>query len=148
MGNPVFNDASGARVSAIRWGSRIFLALVVLLAAALALTLRSHVSVPGLERLVPGLDARKVRPVVRTGPSNPPAEQCQGGDGSGTFRPQPSTRPTSRAGGPTTDAVSPPMPAERSVRRPARAEPSSAPTVRPTNRRFPPCRPDDLASPP
>ena len=128
MGNPVFNDASGARVSAIQWGSRIFLAVVVLLAAALALTLRSHVSVPGMELLVPGLDAQK----VRTGPSNPPAEHGNPATGSSTVRPQPGTRPTtSRAGVPTVDAVRS-ADARRAVA-PTTAEPSSAPRVRPTN---------------
>ena len=128
MGNPVFNDASGARVSAIQWGSRIFLALIVLLAAALALTLRSHVSVPGLERLVPGLDANE----VRTGPSNPPAERGKVATGSSTVRPEPDTRPTtSLAGVPTVDTARS-ADARRAVA-PTSAEPSSAPRVRPTN---------------
>ena len=87
MGNPVFNDASGARVSAIQWGSRIFLALVVLLAAALALTLRSHVSVPGLERLVPGLDAGSRRGAH--GIVEPAGRARQGGDRIEHVRPEP-----------------------------------------------------------
>ncbi len=129
MGNPVFNDASGARVSAIRWGSRIFLALVVLLAAALALTLRSHVSVPGLERLVPGLDARKVRPVVRTGSANSSAERAKVATGSGTIDP----KPTTRTSGSTTDArKSGSTRAVGATTAPPAAEPTSAPTVRPT----------------
>ena len=134
MGSPVFNDTTGTRVSAIRWGSRIFLALVLLLVAALAFTLRSHVTVPGLERLVPGLDAREVRPVPRTGSSNPPVEQAKVATESDTFRAQPSTRPTDQAGGTPADAA---RPAEaRRTNGPttgrAAAEPSRAPTVAPT----------------
>jgi hypothetical protein len=139
VGNPVFNDASGTRVSAIRWGSRIFLALVVLLAVALALTLRSHVSIPGLERLGTTLDAREVRPVMRTGPSSPPVEQARVATDPDTFRAQPSPRPTTgRAGVPSTDAASPAEalraggPTTGSPTRPTTAERSTAPEVKPT----------------
>jgi hypothetical protein len=122
VGSPVFNDESGTRVSAIRWGSRIFLVLVVLLAAALVLTLRSHVSVPGLERLGPGLEAREVRPVVRTGPSNPPAEQAKVASDVSTFRAEPTPRPTTgRAGVPSTGAA-----------RPAEARRAGGPSTDPT----------------
>jgi hypothetical protein len=134
VGSPVFNDTTGSRVSAIKWGSRIFLVLVLLLVAALAFTLRSHVTVPGLERLVPGLDAREVRPVPRTESSNPPVEQAKIATEPGAFRARPSTRPTGRAAGTQTDAARP-AETRRTVgptTGPTAAEPSSAPAVAPT----------------
>ena len=129
----MFNDASGTRASAIQWGSRIFLALVVLLGTALALTLSTHVSVPGLERLVPGLDAKEVRPVVRTVPSDP-SERANVATGSGSTQPRPTTQPpTSRASVSTADARKS-VDARRAVGTtvPSAAEPSSASSVRPT----------------
>ena len=134
MGSPVFNDTTGTRVSAIKWGSRIFLVLVLLLVAALAFTLRSHVSVPGLERLVPGLDAREVRPVPGTDSSNPPVEQAKIETESGTFRARSSARPSGRTGGTPTDAARR-AEARRTVGPTTgrtTAEPSRAPTVAPT----------------
>ena len=123
----MFNDASGARASAIQWGSRIFLALVVLLGTALALTLSTHVSVPGLERLVPGPDAREARPVAHTGSSNPPAEQATVATDSSPVRAQPSTRPTTgRAGVPSTDAAS--LAEARRARGPTTAQPTAGPS--------------------
>ena len=129
----MFNDASGARLSAIQWGSRILLALVVLFGVALALTLRSHVSVPGLERLMPGLDANQVRPLVRTGPSNRPAERTAGRTGPSTPQPRPATSPkASRV--PTTAAVQTaetrPVVGPSTV--PPAIEPTSAPSLRAT----------------
>jgi len=129
VGSPVFSDTKGTRVSAIRWGSRVFLALVVLLAVALILTLRSHVDIPGLERLGPGLDARKVRPVVHTGSSSPPAEQAKVATDLSTFRAEPSTRPTtSWAGRPPTDAAQARRAGGPTTTQPG-AEPSSAPSA-------------------
>ncbi len=55
MNNPVFNDASGGRAVAVQWMARIFLVVVILAGVALALTLRAHVTVPGLNRTRPGL---------------------------------------------------------------------------------------------
>jgi hypothetical protein len=48
---PVFSDASGHRAAVVRWVGRGFCLIGVLLCAALGLTLRAHVSVPGLEGL-------------------------------------------------------------------------------------------------
>ena len=132
--NPVFSDASGTRVSAIQWGSRVFLALVVLLGVALALTLRSHVSVPGLERLAPGVEAEQGRPAVRLVPLNPPAERTAERSGPTTLAPRPTSRSTTvRVNGSTADPVE-----SADTRRvvasstaPA-AEPSNGPALRAT----------------
>ena len=48
---PVFSDDSGRRAAVLRWAGRGFCLIGVLLCAALGLTLRAHVSVPGLEGL-------------------------------------------------------------------------------------------------
>ena len=50
VGKPVFSDDSGRRAAAVRWAARGICLLGVLLCAALGLTLRAHVSLPGLER--------------------------------------------------------------------------------------------------
>jgi hypothetical protein len=50
-GKPVFSDDSGRRAAVLRWTGRGICLLGVLLCAALGLTLRAHVSVPGLEGL-------------------------------------------------------------------------------------------------
>jgi hypothetical protein len=50
-GKPVFSDDSGHRAAVLRWAGRGFCLIGVLLCAALGLTLRAHVSVPGLEGL-------------------------------------------------------------------------------------------------
>jgi hypothetical protein len=50
-GKPVFSDDSGRRAAVMRWAGRGICLLGVLLCAALGLTLRAHVSVPGLEGL-------------------------------------------------------------------------------------------------
>ena len=133
--SPVFNDTTGTRVSAIQWGSRIFVALVVLFGATVALILSSHVSVPGLERLAPGPDAEEVRPLVRTVPSILPAERAAGRTGSSALQPRLTSQPTTtRVGGPTVHPVKS-ADARRAVgpttARP-KARPSSAPSVRPT----------------
>jgi cytoskeletal protein RodZ len=130
--SPVFNDASGSRVSAIQLGSRIFLAVVVLLGAALALTLRSHVNVPGLERLMPDVHSNQVRPLVRTGPSNPPTERAAAKTGSSTAPQHPTAQPTSaRASADVKQPDNAQRVAGSPTARPA-AKPSSAATVRPT----------------
>jgi hypothetical protein len=46
---PVFSDDSGHRAAVVRWAGRGFCLIGVLLCTALALTLRAHVFVPGLE---------------------------------------------------------------------------------------------------
>jgi hypothetical protein len=134
--NPVFNDTSGARLSAIQWGSRIFLAAVVLLGAAVALTLQSHVSVPGLQRIVPGLAAEEVRRV----PSDPPVERRNVSTGSHSVAPQVTSRPTSsptiartadsRESPRSQRAVAPTTVPPATVR--PTVEPSRIPAVRPT----------------
>jgi hypothetical protein len=48
---PVFSDDSGHRAAVLRWTGRGICLIGVLLCAALGLTLRAHVSVPGLEGL-------------------------------------------------------------------------------------------------
>jgi hypothetical protein len=131
----VFNDTTGTRISTIQWGSRIFLVVVVLLGAAVALTLRSHVSVPGLERFGPVQDSQELRPAVHRVRSNPPIEPAAVRPGSSSFKPRPTTEPTSnRVSVPSVDAVK-----STDARRPVgatiappRAGPSSAPSVRPT----------------
>jgi hypothetical protein len=50
-GKPVFSDDSGHRAAVLRWAGRGICLIGVLLCAALGLTLRAHVSVPGLEGL-------------------------------------------------------------------------------------------------
>jgi hypothetical protein len=50
-GKPVFSDDSGRRAAVLRWTGRGICLIGVLLCAALGLTLRAHVSVPGLEGL-------------------------------------------------------------------------------------------------
>jgi hypothetical protein len=129
--NPVFNDTSGTRLSAITWGSRIFLAAVVLLGAAVALTLQSHVSVPGLQRIVPGLGAEEVRRV----PSNPPVER-RSVAGSRSVAPSATSRPT------TSRTIAPTAGSQESTRSRRAVAPTSAPpavvavppaTVRPTS---------------
>jgi hypothetical protein len=51
VGKPVFSDDSGHRAAVLRWTGRGICLIGVLLCAALGLTLRAHVSVPGLEGL-------------------------------------------------------------------------------------------------
>jgi hypothetical protein len=51
VGKPVFSDDSGHRAAVLRWTGRVLCLIGVLLCAALGLTLRAHVSVPGLEGL-------------------------------------------------------------------------------------------------
>jgi hypothetical protein len=51
VGKPVFSDDSGHRAAVLRWAGRGICLIGVLLCAALGLTLRAHVSVPGLEGL-------------------------------------------------------------------------------------------------
>jgi hypothetical protein len=135
VSNPVFNDTSGTRISTIQWGSRIFLVVVVLLGAAVALTLSSHVSVPGLERFGPVPDSQELRPAVHRVRSNAPTEPAAARPGSSSVQPRPTTEPTTnQVGVPSVDAVK-----STDARRPVgatiappRTEPSSAPSVRPT----------------
>jgi hypothetical protein len=51
VAKPVFSDDSGHRAAVLRWAGRGICLIGVLLCAALGLTLRAHVSVPGLEGL-------------------------------------------------------------------------------------------------
>ena len=57
VGKPVFSDDSGRRAAAVRWAAWGICLLGVLLCAALGLTLRAHVSLPGLERQLFGSSA-------------------------------------------------------------------------------------------
>jgi hypothetical protein len=155
--NPVFNDASGVRVVALQWGSRVFLLLLVIFGVALALTLRTHVTVPGLDRLVP--DARADRPPlpVRTSWPNAPVERPEVVQ-LGRVQPLPTDQPTVRGAGPPTTraeragqstvraAAPPTAPAERTgqptvrgaapptapAERTGQARPAARPAARPT----------------
>ena len=122
MSNPVFNDTSGTRVATIQWGSRILLVVMLLLGAAVALTLRSHVDVPGLERLLPVLDSQELRPAVRSRAATPSAERPAVRTELGRFQP----RATEPAGRPAADTAEP-----EDTRR-AIAPSTTNPTVQPS----------------
>jgi hypothetical protein len=66
---PVFSDDSGRRAAVARWAGRGVCLVGILLFAALGLTLRAHVSVPGLERALFG-SSDKI-PRATTVPSDP-----------------------------------------------------------------------------
>lgn len=108
VSSPVFSDTSGTRMSTIRWASRTLLVVVMLVGAALALTLGSHVPVPGLERFGPVPDSQELRPALRTVPSNAPSEHAAVKTGPASLQPQASAQPTtSQAGVPSADAGKP-----------------------------------------
>jgi hypothetical protein len=49
---PVFSDDSGRRAVVLLWTGRIVVAVCGVLSAALALTMTTHIALPGLDRLV------------------------------------------------------------------------------------------------
>ena len=63
VGKPVFSDDSGHRAAVLRWTGWGLCLIGVLLCAALGLTLRAHVSVPGLGGLF------GTRPGIRQAPT-------------------------------------------------------------------------------
>lgn len=67
--DPVFTDTSGKRAFVLQWAARIVGLCGVILAGAVAFTLLTHVSLPGLRGLVPG-EPRAQSPHAAQGPSS------------------------------------------------------------------------------
>ena len=59
---PVFCDGSGTRSAILQWSARGAVLLVLLLGTGLALTLDTHVQLPGLSRLLPSSEVGFGRP--------------------------------------------------------------------------------------
>jgi hypothetical protein len=122
-GKPVFSDDSGRRAAVLRWTGRGICLMGVLLCAALGLTLRAHVSVPGLEGLFGSSTGIRHAPTIHSDTSSAsdarPTElrTKDSGEVGDTGQPVPrsertptavatsDTRPT--AGTPTGEAVAP-----------------------------------------
>jgi hypothetical protein len=69
-GKPVFSDDSGRRAAVLRWTGRGICLIGVLLFAALGLTLRAHVSVPGLEGLFGSSTGIRQAPTIQSDTSS------------------------------------------------------------------------------
>jgi cytoskeletal protein RodZ len=96
---PIFSDESGVRAAVLKWGVWAICLIAVVLGSALVLTLRTHVPLPAVDRLLPPsraeiereaglpteeLSSQPVEPSIRLRPSL-------------TFRPSPTaTSPNAR----------------------------------------------------
>ena len=69
---PVFSDDSGIRAAVLKWGVWAICLIAVLLGGALVLTLRTHVALPGVDRLLPPSRGQIERAAV-----SPPEESNQ-----------------------------------------------------------------------
>jgi hypothetical protein len=94
---PVFSDDSGIRVAVLKWGVWAICFIAVLLGSALALTLRTHVSLPEVNQLQPTsreqIGKEAVPPAAETS-SQPPQP-------STTLQPSTTFQPTDAAPSPT-----------------------------------------------
>lgn len=68
LDRPVFTDPSGRRVEVLQWGSRGFCLLAAALCTAVAMTLQTHVTMPGLAAALLG-SSREIKAAAE----NPPA---------------------------------------------------------------------------
>lgn len=89
---PVFSDDSGVRATVLKWGVWAICLIAVLLGSALVVTLRTHVPLPGMDRLLSPrgqLEGQAVLPTQES--SHQPVQP------SVKFRPSPTpTRPSAR----------------------------------------------------
>src|SRR5215218_3276905 len=69
---PVFSDDSGIRAAVLKWGVWAVCLTAILLGGALVLTLRTHVPLPGVDRLLPPSGGQIERAVV-----SPPEKSSQ-----------------------------------------------------------------------
>jgi len=103
----VFSDDSGVRAAVLNWGVWAICLTAVLVGGALVLTLRTHVPLPGLDRMqAPSggqVEGRAVLPTAESSSQSPqPSIRLRP---SSSFRPaEPS--PTAKRSAPTADATS------------------------------------------
>jgi hypothetical protein len=150
---PVFSDDSGIRAAVLKWGVSAVCLMAILLGGALVLTLRTHVPLPGMDRLLPPSGGQIERAAV----SPPEESSSQPPQPVTTLRPSIAFRPTDAAPSPTVKRAAPtagatsaaptrtPTPAARAtssaqetakVRNPKAANPTlrgSRPTSKPAN---------------
>jgi cytoskeletal protein RodZ len=123
---PVFSDDSGFRAAVLKWGVWAICFVAVLLGGALVLTLRTHVALPGVDRLSPPLRGR-----VEGGAAVPTEQQLsQPQQPSITLQPsvtfRPATEPTARPSSTAKRAGSTASSAKANTRAPAAQATSSA----------------------
>ncbi len=98
---PVFSDDSGIRAAVLKWGVWAICLIAVLLGGALVLTLRTHVALPGVDRLPPP------RGQIGRAAVSPPEESSQPPQPSITVRPSITFRPTDAKPSPTVKRAAP-----------------------------------------
>jgi hypothetical protein len=99
---PVFSDDSGIRAAVLKWGVWAICLVAVLLGGALVLTLRTHIALPGVDRLLPPSRGEIERTAV-----SPPEESSQPPQPSITLRPSITFRPTDAQPSPTVKRAAP-----------------------------------------
>jgi cytoskeletal protein RodZ len=100
---PVLSDDSGIRAAVMKWGVWAICLIAVLLGGALVLTLRTHVALPGVDRLLPPSRGQIERVAVsptEESPSQPPQPSI-------TLRPSITFRPTDAKPSPTVKRAAP-----------------------------------------
>lgn len=98
---PVFSDDSGIRAAVLKWGVWAICLIAVLLGGALVLTLRTHVALPGVDRLPPP------RGQIERAAVSPSEESSQPPQPSITVRPSITFRPTDAKPSPTVKRAAP-----------------------------------------
>jgi cytoskeletal protein RodZ len=99
---PVFSDDSGIRAAVLKWGVWAICLIAVLLGGALVLTLRTHVALPGVDRLLPPSRGQIERAAV-----SPPEESSKPPQPSIILRPSIAFRPTDATPSPTVKRAAP-----------------------------------------
>ncbi len=102
---PVFSDDSGVRATVLKWGVWAICLSAVLLGSALVVTLRTHVPLPGMDRLLPPRSQLEGQAVLPTQESSRQPLQP-----SAKFRSSPT--PTSQSARKTRDPYQHKRPAE------------------------------------
>jgi cytoskeletal protein RodZ len=99
---PVFSDDSGIRAAVLKWGVWAICLIAVLLGGALVLTLRTHVALPGEDRLPPSGGQ-----IERAAVSPPEESSSQPPQPATTLRPSIAFRPTDAKPSPTVKRAAP-----------------------------------------
>jgi cytoskeletal protein RodZ len=100
---PVFSDDSGIRAAVLKWGVWAVCFITVLLGSTLVLALRTHVPLPGVDRLQP-----PPRGQIERGAVSPTEERSsEPPQASPTLRPSITFQPTDAAPSPTVKRSAP-----------------------------------------